>query len=184
MSCNLKTGSQSSLSNRVPRRLVTHLEHRSRIVEIVVTCFMSNHLHICKANLFCPISSLLLVTTLWYLEVVGFRGLCNGFFEHPSHQSSSQAGHAWNARFGKILFYVFRSHSLTKWGEEAGISIELQVGAINLTAAILVVFPVNLKQMRVILAIIWRGEETTDIMLIVSPHRLLNAVALIPLWRT
>ena len=54
----------------------------------------------------------------------------------------------------KILFYVFRSHSLTKWGEEAGISIELQVGAINLTAAILVVFPVNLKQMRVILAII------------------------------
>ena len=54
----------------------------------------------------------------------------------------------------KYSFFVFRSHSLTMWGEEAGISIELQVGAINLTAAILVVFPVNLKQMRVILAII------------------------------
>ena len=80
--------------------------------------------------------------------MVGFRGLCNDFFEHLSHQSSSQAG------LGEILFYVYRSHSLTKWGEEAGISIELQVGAINLTAAILVVFPVNLKQMRVILAII------------------------------
>ena len=63
-------------------------------------------------------------------------------------------------------------------GGEAGISIETQVGAINLTAAILVLFPVNLKQMRVILAIIQRREETTNIMLIVSPHRLLNAVAL------
>ena len=60
----------------------------------------------------------------------------------------------------------------------AGISIETQVGAINLTAAILVLFPVNLKQMRVILAIIQRREETTNIMLIVSPHRLLNAIAL------
>ena len=47
-------------------------------------------------------------------------------------------------------------------GREAGISIETQVGAINLTAAILVLFPVNLKQMRVILAIIRRGEETTE----------------------
>ena len=63
-------------------------------------------------------------------------------------------------------------------GGEAGISIETQVEAINLTAAILVLFPVNLKQMRVILAIIQAREETTNIMLIVSPHRLLNAVAL------
>ena len=47
-----------------------------------------------------------------------------------------------------------------------------------MTAAILVLFPVNLKQMRVILAIIQRREETTNIMLIVSPHRLLNAIAL------
>ena len=86
-----------------------------------------------------------------------------------------------------LVKYSFMSFVRTHWPsgvEEAGISIELQVGAINLTAAILVVFPVNLKQMRVILAIIWRGEETTDIMLIVSPHRLLNAVALITLWRT
>ena len=84
-----------------------------------------------------------------------------------------------------LVKYSFTSFVRTHWpsrGEEAGISIELQVGAINLTAAILVVFPVNLKQMRVILAIIWRGEETTDIMLIVSPHRLLNAVALITLF--
>ena len=84
-----------------------------------------------------------------------------------------------------LVKYSFTSFVRTHWPsgvEEAGISIELQVGAINLTAAILVVFPVNLKQMRVILAIIWRGEETTDIMLIVSPHRLLNAVALITLF--
>ena len=54
---------------------------------------------------------------------------------------------------------------------------------INLTAAILVLFPVNLKQMRVILAIIQRREETANIMLIVSPHRLLNATAFKRLWR-
>ena len=52
-----------------------------------------------------------------------------------------------------------------------------------MTAAILVVFPVNLKQMRVILAIIQRREETASIMLIVSPHRLLNATAFKRLWR-
>ena len=80
-----------------------------------------------------------------------------------------------------LVKYSFTSFVRTHWPsggvEEAGISIELQVGAINLTAAILVLFPVNLKQMRVILAIIQRREETANIMLIVSPHRLLNATA-------
>ena len=69
-----------------------------------------------------------------------------------------------------------RSHWL-RGGGEPGISIETGVEVINLTAAILVLFPVNLKQMRVILAIIQRREETANIMLIVSPHRLLNATA-------
>ena len=115
-----------------------------------------------------------LVTILHWACIVSPWGLCN-----KSSNPSIKQLQSGKTGFFKSTLYVFWSQSLTReGGGEAGISIETQVGAINLTAAILVLFPVNLKQMRVILAIIQRREETTNIMLIVSPHRLLNAVAL------